>query len=107
MIHWLRLYWDWAGSNIGAMPGCGLVALAAAWVFRKQLARVWDWLKAELHAETHTALADMRRELADLKSTAEKTRRSAAAAHQIAADTHEQMTGLRHASSPERKNVDH
>jgi hypothetical protein len=57
-------------------------------------------IREHLETTTHAALADMRRELADLKATAEKTRRSAAAAHRIAADTHEQMTGLRHASSP-------
>jgi hypothetical protein len=26
---WLAAYWAWAGSNIGAMPACGLLALAA------------------------------------------------------------------------------
>ena len=39
VVHWLAWYWDWAGSNIGAMPGCGLVAVAAALVFRRWLGR--------------------------------------------------------------------
>jgi len=26
-LHWLRAYWEWAGSNIGAMPACGAIAL--------------------------------------------------------------------------------
>jgi len=41
VFHYLRLYWDWAGSNVGAMPGCGAVAIVFAVCFRKPIATWW------------------------------------------------------------------
>lgn len=80
-LHWLRLYWDWAGSNIGAMPGCGLVAVASAACFRKPLARWWH---RHFGAQA---------ELAGIKAAAES-------AHRIAADLFEHHTGRQHPDAP-------
>ncbi len=81
--HWLRAYWDWAGSNIGAMPGCGLVALAFTVAFRKPVSRLWRWIVGE-------------------KAEIEDIRRAAAAAHRIAADLYRHHTGEAHEHAPER-----
>jgi hypothetical protein len=69
---WCR-YWDWAGSNIGAMPGCGAVAAVAGACFRKPL-RAW-WRR-------HSG-AD-----------------AAEAAHRIAADLWRHHTGTDHPDAP-------
>lgn len=79
--HWLRWYWDWAGSNIGAMPGCAVVGIAFAVCFRRPLAVWWHrhfGAKAELAA----------------------IRAAADAAHRIAADLYEHHTGERHPAAP-------
>lgn len=82
--HWLREYWGWAGSNIGAMPACGLIAVLSAAVFRKPLARWW-----------HRHFG-MKAELAEIRD-------AAAAAHRIAADLFEHHTGERHRDAPEHE----
>lgn len=76
-VHLLRQYWDWAGSNIGAMPACGLIAAVSAAAFRRPLARLWHRLIGE-----HPAIAEIRR--------------AANAAQQIAADLYEHHTGQPH-----------
>lgn len=79
--HLVRQYWDWAGSNIGAMPACGAIAVLSAVCLRKPLARWWH---------KHFGV---KAELADIKSVAD-------AAHRIAADLFERHTGERHADAP-------
>ena len=83
----LHLYWAWAGSNIGAMPACGALAIVSAACFQKPLARWW-----------HKHLG-AKAELADIKSTAD-------AAHRIAADLFEHHVGQRHPDAPERGHHD-
>jgi hypothetical protein len=84
VFHELRLYWDWAGSNIGAMPGCGLVAVLVTVCFRKPLAAWWR--------KHFGAQAD----LADIKAVAES-------AHKIAADLFEHHTGHEHPLAPKER----
>lgn len=36
-MHLLARYWSWAGSNVGAMPACGAVAFAFAFIFRDRI----------------------------------------------------------------------
>lgn len=79
--HWLRWYWDWAGSNIGAMPGCALAAVVFAVCFRKPAAAWW---------RRHFGAGA---ELAAIRATAD-------AAHRIAADLFEHHTGERHPAAP-------
>jgi hypothetical protein len=79
--HLLLRYWAWAGSNIGAMPGCGLVAVVSAVCFRKPLAAWW-----------HKHFG-MKADLAEIRD-------AAAAAHRIAADLFEHHTGQAHPDAP-------
>lgn len=81
-FHLLRQYWDWAGSNIGAMPACGIVAIAFAVCFRKPLARWWH-----KHFGAQAELAEIRE--------------TAAAACRIAADLFEHHTGRVHPCAPD------
>lgn len=83
-LHWLRLYWNWAGSNIGAMPACGLLAVVSAVCFRRPLARWW---------RRHFGMGA---ELAEIRDMA-------AAAHRIAADLFEHHAGHAHPSAPQDK----
>lgn len=101
--HDLGRYWAYTGGNIAAMPLEAAVAAVAGWLARKPLARLARWARGELHAETHAALRDMRVALADIRAEAAKTRRTAELAHQIAADTHEHLTGRRHPDAPAGK----
>lgn len=78
---WWHHYWQWTGGNIGAMPLQALITAAAALLFRKPLRRAW-----------HAAVGE-RADLDDL-------RRAAAAAHKIAADLHEHITGEQHPHAP-------
>jgi hypothetical protein len=91
VLHLLARYWDWAGSNVGAMPACGLVALTAGLIFRKPLARLWHRVHAAILAPIHARLDGIAA--------------TAAAAHRIAADTHKALTGFEHPDAPkaERK----
>ena len=46
LLHELAAYWRWAGSNVGAMPACSIVAavfgiLGRNWIGRR-LAKWWD-----------------------------------------------------------------
>jgi hypothetical protein len=82
LLHGLLRYWGWAGSNIGAMPGCGAVAVAFAACFRKPLARWWH-----KHFGAKAELAEIRA--------------AAAAAHRIAADLFEHHTGHAHPCAPD------
>lgn len=86
VFHELRLYWAWAGSNIGAMPGCGLVALIAGLIFRRPLARLWHRVHEAILAPVHTRLDEIARH--------------AIAARVIAADTHKALTGIDHPQAP-------
>jgi hypothetical protein len=81
IFHALRVYWDWAGSNIGAMPGCGAVAVVSAVAFRKPLAA---WWKKHFGAQ------------ADLS----EIRAAAQSAHRIAADLYRHHTGRDHPDAP-------
>ena len=89
IAHLLLSYWDWAGSNVGAMPACGLVALGAGYLFRKPLGR----LAARVHGKL---LEPVREHLRVIEAHAEK-------AHRIAADTHKALTGADHPDAPEVK----
>jgi hypothetical protein len=86
VLHWLRIYWDWAGSNVGAMPACGIAAFISAVVFRKPLGRLWDRINTDMHR-------DVRGELAEIREVAEAGRR-------IAAATHRHVTGTDHPDAP-------
>jgi hypothetical protein len=81
ILHELARYWNWAGSNIGAMPACGAVAVLFAVCFRKPAAAWW---------RKHFGQAA---DLADIKAMA-------SAAHTIAADLFEHHTGKPHALAP-------
>lgn len=74
-------FWGEIEGNVLAMPVCGVLATAAALVFRRWLARAWHWLVGE-----HLDMADVRRD--------------AAAARKIMADLHEELTGRRHELHP-------
>lgn len=97
-------YWAWAGGNIGAMPLEAAIGAAASVLFalllRRRLARLAAWARGHLTGETHAVLADLRREIGEVRGAAEKARTSAAAAHRIAADTHEHLTGAEHPDAP-------
>ncbi len=80
-MHLLAAYWNWAGSNIGAMPACALIAGVFAAVFRKPLSRWWH---------RHSG---MQGELAEI-------REMAAAAHRITADLFERHAGHPHPDAP-------
>jgi hypothetical protein len=88
-LHWLRAYWAWAGSNIGAMPACGAIALGIGapltYLLRERIGRaLHGWWRRHL---SHGA------ELAEIRAIAEK-------AHRIAADTHKALTGKDHPDAP-------
>ena len=86
MIGFLRWYWDWAGSNIGAMPGCGIVATAVGWLVRKPALAWWH-----RHLSVRTDLEDIRH--------------MSESAHKIAADLFERVTGERHELHPEQEDA--
>jgi predicted short-subunit dehydrogenase-like oxidoreductase (DUF2520 family) len=81
---WVHHYWSWVGGNIGAMPLQAVITAAGALVLRKPIRRGWH------------ALVGERADLEDVK-------RMAAAAHRIAADLHEHVTGERHQDAPETR----
>jgi hypothetical protein len=85
----LAWYWNWAGSNIGAMPACGLVGLLTAgpltWLLRDRIGhRLAGWWHRHL---------GHRAELDELRATADR-------ALQIAADLYEHHTGTPHPLAP-------
>jgi hypothetical protein len=85
---WLS-YWHWAGSNVGAMPLCGLLALAiggpVTYLLRDRIGRgLRGWWQRHLG---HGA------ELAAIRETAE-------AALRVAAATHLHITGHHHPDAP-------
>jgi hypothetical protein len=87
--HALRWYWEWAGSNIGAMPGCALagvlVGAPLTWLFRDRIGRgLSGWWRRHLG---HGA------EIDELRATAGK-------AHRIAADLYLHHTGSHHPDAP-------
>jgi hypothetical protein len=87
--HGLLWYWDWAGSNIGAMPACGLLALLVGapltWLLRDRIgAGLSGWYRRHFG---HGA------ELAEIRATADK-------AHRIAADLYLHHTGKTHPHAP-------
>jgi hypothetical protein len=81
MIGLLDHYWSWTGGNIAAMPLQAVITVAVTLLLRKPIKRAW-----------HRAVG----EHADL----EDIRRAAAAAHKIAADLHEHLTGEVHSHAP-------
>lgn len=101
--HGLGAYWSYVGGNVAAMPLEAAAAAAAGWLARKPLARLARWARGELHADTHTALRDMRVALADIRAETAKARHTAELSRQIAADTHEHLTGRRHPDAPAGK----
>ena len=78
---WLRDYWTAAGGNIEAMPLQAVITVAATLLLRKPIRRAWRRLVGE------------RADIEDVK-------RMAAAAHRIAADLHEHLTGEAHSHAP-------
>jgi hypothetical protein len=85
----LLRYWNWAGSNIGAMPACGLLALAIGapitYLLRDRIGHALKgWWQRHLG---HAA------ELAELREIASKAQR-------IAADTYRHHTGRDHPDAP-------
>ena len=79
--HWLAHYWAWVGGNVGAMPLQAVITVAATLLLRKPVSKAWHRLVGE------------RAEIEDI-------RRAAAAAHKIAADLHEHLTGEAHSHAP-------
>ena len=56
---WCR-YWDWAGSNVGAMPLCGLLGGLSAVLFRKRLGALWrKHSGADAAEKAHRIAADL------------------------------------------------
>ena len=80
-MSWLRDYWTAAGGNIEAMPLQAVITVAATLLLRKPIRRAWRRLVGE------------RADIEDVK-------RMAAAAHRIAADLHEHLTGEAHSHAP-------
>lgn len=80
-MSWARAYWALTGGNILAMPLQSVIVVVATLVFRKPAARLWHRLVGE------------RADMGDI-------RRAAEAAHRIAADLHERMTGEAHPDAP-------
>lgn len=89
VFHLLLRYWDWAGSNVGAMPACGLVALVAGLIFRKPLERLAGKVHGKLMEPVHARLREIESH--------------AVAARKIAADTHRELTGHDHPDAPRGK----
>jgi hypothetical protein len=77
-------YWAWTGGNIGAMPLQALITIAVTLIFLRPLKRAWRKTFGE------------RADIGDI-------RRAAEAAHRIAADLHERMTGEAHPDAPARR----
>lgn len=86
---WLR-YWGLVGGNIGAMPLEAAITLAAGVLLIRPLRRAGRTLRARVLAPMHDRLDGIEAR--------------AAAAHQIAADTHRHLTGREHPAAPERRN---
>jgi hypothetical protein len=87
--HWLAAYWHWAGSNIGAEPACGLIALA---VGGPVVYLLRDRIGKHLAGWWHRHLGH-RGELAEMRDLAER-------ALVIAAATHRHVTGREHPQAP-------
>jgi hypothetical protein len=79
-IHLLAAYWAWAGSNVGAMPACALVAGIFTMTFLSPIKKFW-------HKHFGPDIEDIRD--------------AANAAHRIAADLYEKHTGHKHPDAPE------
>jgi hypothetical protein len=77
-------YWGWVGGNVGAMPLQFLITVAAGLAFLKPLKKLW-----------HRVVGD--------KADLDDVRRAAAAAHRIAADLHEKLTGEAHPHAPDKE----
>lgn len=80
----IRAYWSWVGGNIGAMPLQALIGVVVTLAFRRPAARAWHRLVGE-------------------RADIEDVRRAATAAHRIAADLHEKLTGEAHPDAPAAK----
>lgn len=78
-------YWAWVGGNVGAMPLQAVITVVVTLAFRKPVSRLWHRLVGE------------RPDIGDI-------RRAAEAAHRIAADLHERMTGEAHPDAPGNRN---
>jgi len=74
IAHLWDAYWAWTGGNIGAMPLEAVITAACTLVVSPLLLRAWRRVRRAMEA--------------------------AEAAHRIAADTHEHLTGLRHPDAP-------
>lgn len=74
-------YWALTGGNILAMPPEFVITVAAGLLFGKPLRRLWHRVFGE-------------------RADIEDIRRAAAAAHRIAADLHEKLTGEAHPEAP-------
>jgi len=72
-----------AGGNLVAWVICGAIAGTWAWLFRHRI-RAW-WARIHPHGGA----------IAEIRQIAES-------AHQIAADTHEHLTGQRHPDAPRK-----
>jgi hypothetical protein len=77
-------YWAWVGGNVGAMPLQFLITVGAGLAFLKPLKKLWRRMVGE-------------------KADLDDVRRAAAAAHRIAADLHEKMTGEAHRDAPDKE----
>lgn len=80
-----RQYWDWAGSNIGAMPAEFLITVVVTVIFRRPIARAIAWIRRG----GDTALEDARED--------------ARKARLIAADLYRHVTGEDHPHAPGRE----
>jgi hypothetical protein len=83
MIHLWHSYWNYVGGNVSAMPLQSVVAVVATLLLQKPVRKGWRRLVGE-------------------KADIEDIRRMAAAAHKIAADLHEHVTGERHPHAPDK-----
>ncbi len=72
------------GGNLVAAVLCAAAATAWGWLFRHRI-KAW-WVRIHPHSGVIAEIRDM-----------------AEAAHRIAADTHEHVTGQRHPDSPRAK----
>jgi len=69
VFRWLGHYWAWAGSNIGAMPACGLLALAigapVTYLLRDRIGRAFAaWFHKHHAPHLRAELAAMEQRLA-------------------------------------------
>lgn len=81
---WWHWYWAQVAGNIWAMPLQAVVAFTAGVLFRRPLAAWWH---------RHSGV---KADLADIRAVAD-------AAHRIAADLHERLTGERHPDAPAKR----